>query len=123
MAETTGINIGSDELPIDTDGLLAADSDVLVPTQKAVKTYVDAHATAAVDTDGTLAANSDVKVASQKATKTFGNAIKAACTLAPVSAPGTASSAGVAGTWAYDATHIYVCVATNTWVRATLATF
>jgi hypothetical protein len=80
-----------------------------------------------LDTDGTLAANSDVKVATQKATKTFANAAKAAaiaaCTAAPVAAPGTATSAGVAGTWAYDATHIYVCIATNTWVRATLATF
>jgi hypothetical protein len=91
MAETDGLNIGADELPIDTDGTLAANSDALIPTQKAVKT--------------------------------FGNAVKAACTLAPVAAPGTASSAGVPGTWAYDGTHIYVCVATNTWVRATLATF
>jgi len=91
MVETVGVNVGSDELPIDTDGTLAADSDVQVASQKAVKTYADA--------------------------------VKAACTAAPVAAPGTASSAGVAGTWAYDATHIYVCIATNTWVRATLATF
>lgn len=40
-----------------------------------------------------------------------------------VAAPSTATSAGVAGSIAYDATHIYVCVATNTWVRAALATF
>jgi hypothetical protein len=40
-----------------------------------------------------------------------------------VAAPATSSSAGVAGQIAYDATHIYVCVAPNTWVRATLATF
>ena len=40
-----------------------------------------------------------------------------------VAAPSTASSAGVPGQIAYDATHIYVCVATNTWVRAVLATF
>jgi hypothetical protein len=40
-----------------------------------------------------------------------------------VATPSTASSAGSAGQFAYDATHIYVCVATNTWVRATLATF
>ena len=42
---------------------------------------------------------------------------------APVTAPGTSSSTGVAGQWAYDATHIYVCIATNTWCRATIATF
>lgn len=40
-----------------------------------------------------------------------------------VAAPATAASAGKAGQIAYDATHIYVCVALNTWVRATLATF
>jgi len=33
-----------------------------------------------------------------------------------VAAPSTATSAGVAGQIAFDATHIYVCVATNTWV-------
>ena len=29
-------------VPIDTDGTLANNSDLLVPSQKAVKTYVDA---------------------------------------------------------------------------------
>lgn len=38
-------------------------------------------------------------------------------------APATAGSAGIAGQVAYDATHLYVCVATNTWVRVALATF
>lgn len=40
-----------------------------------------------------------------------------------VDAPATASSTGTAGQVAYDATHFYVCVATDTWVRADLATF
>jgi hypothetical protein len=40
-----------------------------------------------------------------------------------VAAPALATSAGKAGQIAYDATHIYVCVALNTWVRALLATF
>jgi len=89
MPETTGLSVGSDEIiGFDVDGTLAANSDVKVASQKAVKTYVDAHAG-----------------------------------VGPVAAPSTASSAGVAGQWAYDATHIYVCVATNTWVRATLATW
>jgi hypothetical protein len=95
VAETTGINVGADELPIDIDGTFAANSDTLVASQKAAKTFMNAAKAAAI----------------------------AACTAAPVAAPGTASSAGVAGQWAYDATHIYVCIATNTWVRATLATF
>lgn len=40
-----------------------------------------------------------------------------------VAVPATATSTGVAGQVAYDSTHFYVCVATNTWVRQTLATF
>ncbi|HWY42636.1 MAG TPA: hypothetical protein VNX66_04020 [Candidatus Sulfotelmatobacter sp.] len=40
-----------------------------------------------------------------------------------VAAPATATSTGKPGQIAFDATHIYVCVATNVWVRATLATF
>ena len=47
----------------------------------------------------------------------------ASFTLAPVGVPASASAAGTAGTWSYDATHIYVCVASGTWVRATLATW
>ena len=42
-------------------------------------------------------------------------------TLSNVAYPTTASSAGISGQVAYDATHIYVCVSTNTWVRANLA--
>lgn len=41
----------------------------------------------------------------------------------PVSAPANASASGTAGQWAYDSTHIYVCIATNTWCRATIATW
>jgi hypothetical protein len=40
-----------------------------------------------------------------------------------VAAPATATSAGKAGQIAFDATHFYMCVATNVWVRALLATF
>jgi hypothetical protein len=40
---------------------------------------------------------------------------------APV--PATAGSAGTAGQVAYDATHFYICIATNTWVRCAIATF
>jgi hypothetical protein len=60
----------------DIDGTLAGNSDGNIPTQKAVKTYVDNSSGTGIplsylDTDGTLAANSDSKVASQKATKTY----------------------------------------------------
>jgi len=37
--------------------------------------------------------------------------------------PTTAAAAGIPGMIAYDATHIYVCVAVNTWCRAAIATF
>jgi len=37
--------------------------------------------------------------------------------------PTSATDIGTAGQIAYDASHIYVCIATNTWVRANLTTF
>jgi hypothetical protein len=37
--------------------------------------------------------------------------------------PANSTAVGTPNQVAYDATHFYVCVATNTWVRATLATF
>ena len=37
--------------------------------------------------------------------------------------PATAASPGSPGMVAYDATHFYVCVQTNTWVRVALSTF
>lgn len=40
-----------------------------------------------------------------------------------VAAPALATSPGVAGQVAYDNTHFYVCISSNTWVRVTLATF
>ena len=39
------------------------------------------------------------------------------------SVPATASSNGVTGTIRYDNTYFYVCVANNTWKRATLSTW
>lgn len=40
-----------------------------------------------------------------------------------VSVPATATSSGIAGQVAYDATHFYLCVQTNVWLRASLSTF
>ncbi len=40
-----------------------------------------------------------------------------------VAVPSTSSSSCVAGTWATDGTYYYLCVNTNTWMRALLETF
>lgn len=40
-----------------------------------------------------------------------------------VAVPASASSTGTAGQIAYNGTHIFVCVATNTWCRASIATW
>lgn len=37
--------------------------------------------------------------------------------------PTTASDTGTPGDLAYSSTHLYVCVAANTWKRAALSTF
>ncbi|HIF7010499.1 TPA: phage tail fiber protein [Klebsiella pneumoniae] len=40
-----------------------------------------------------------------------------------VAVPASATAAGSVGQWAADSTHLYVCIAANTWVRSTLATW
>lgn len=40
-----------------------------------------------------------------------------------VAAPASASATGVAGSVAFDTSYVYVCVATNTWMRAAIATW
>lgn len=51
------------------------------------------------------------------------NAKQAALTdpLCLVAAPATAGSTGTKGQWAQDGTYIYLCTATDTWVRAAVA--
>ena len=39
------------------------------------------------------------------------------------STPSSASDTGVAGSIAWDASYIYVCSATNTWLRVAIATW
>ena len=38
-----------------------------------------------------------------------------------VAVPETATAPGLPGEWAADSSHVYICVSTNTWVRAALA--
>jgi hypothetical protein len=99
----TNLGVGTaGTLAFDTDGTLTANSDSLIATQKATKTYADAKVADAIndgvttiapsenavfdalvlkiptsylDTDGTLAANSDSKIATQKAVKTYVDAL------------------------------------------------
>jgi len=39
------------------------------------------------------------------------------------SVPANSSAIGIAGTVRYDSSYIYVCVANNTWKRATISTW
>lgn len=63
------------------------------------------------------AGSSTIKAA---ATTIAGNAVAAAGNVRLVDAPATANSDGVKGDIAIDAGAIYLCTATNTWVKATL---
>ena len=56
---------------------------------------------------------------------TSGNAATAtvATRISDTTAPSTATDAGTAGEVRYDGSYIYVCVATDTWVRAALSTW
>jgi len=91
-------NNGDQVTAISNDGTYTADSDTLVPTQKATKTYMASYVASvahtynsplslsvlavslvnsaaatvtSISTDGTFTANSDTVVATQKATKTY----------------------------------------------------
>lgn len=44
-------------------------------------------------------------------------------TVSSVSIPAHASSAGTAGQMAFDSSYLYVCIATDTWVRTSLSTW
>jgi len=71
---TVNVNLNSQKLngaTLSTDGTLATNSDTLVSTEKAVKTYSDTKIPKTdIDTTGTLG-TSDTKVPSQKAVKTY----------------------------------------------------
>lgn len=57
----------------------------------------------------------------QQALKTLKTSVDGKATI--VAAPASATATGTAGQIAYDSNYIYVCVATNTWVRAALGTW
>ena len=58
--------------------------------------------------------------------KTEISALQAQTAVSPMiaaSVPTQSSSLGTPGQIAFDSTHLYVCVATNSWVRTSLTTF
>lgn len=76
-------------------------------------------------TDATTVGKAVLTAASQSAARTAIGAGTGNGTgnVTMASAPASATAAGSVNQIAFDATHIYVCIATNTWVRATLATW
>lgn len=64
-----------------------------------------------------LSASLAQRTAEAEATTLFGGAASIA------SVPATAASTGTAGQIAYDGSWLYVCVATDTWLRAAIATW
>lgn len=88
---------------------------------KRIRDAIAAEAVAPASTDisdATTVGKALITAASASAARTT---LGAAPALA--AAPANATAAGVAGTVAYDATHVYVCIAASTWVRATTATW
>jgi hypothetical protein len=78
---------------------LTGNSDLKIASQKAVKSYVDTEAGKKLDTP------------TNKIT------IPTAVTIT------NSTVSGTTGTIHWDSSHIYVCVATNTWKRADLGTW
>jgi len=70
-----------------------------------------------------FAYNRENEAASRRAIeKAFGTILSVVPgTGVPSAPPATAASAGKVGTITWDATHLYVCIAANTWVRSLLA--
>lgn len=52
---------------------------------------------------------------------TYANGLMAASQISSV--PSTASSTGIKGQIAFDTSYIYICIATNTWMRAAIVTW
>lgn len=72
---------------------------------------LNAASTAWGDITGTVSNQTDLQTA-----------LDAKQNMAPVSAPALPNSTGTQGTWAYDSNYLYICTATDTWIRAAVVT-
>ena len=88
------------------------------PTNSSVTPHAEQHSNA---NDAIEALQAKVGIDNSSVTTSIDYKLRQKPTV--VSAPTTATQIGAAGQIAYDATHFYVCVATNTWVRSTLTTW
>ncbi len=62
---------------------------------------------------------SDLNLGTKNLTTT--GTVTAGTIIIPAGTPATAGASGVAGTISYDASYLYVCVATNSWKRVAIA--
>ena len=95
-----GVKIDGTSITINGSGVITANNTYTLPTAGVTSSGV----LGGVKVDGTTITISNGIISSRA-----------------ISAPATSSSVGVQGQIAYDSTHIYVCIATNSWIRANAA--
>lgn len=93
-----------------------------------INNWADLGVTGRVDVDALTVGGSPVTASGSgaaltPASVTTSGTVSAGKLVGGANTPASAVATGTTGTIAWDATHIYVCVATNTWVRADLATW
>ena len=119
--ENAGVAVGTsiqtaevDDLAI-TEGKIAAGA--VTATKIGTGAVTEAKLGAGAVTEGKIGAGAVTEG------KIGANAVTSAKVNLLGAAPASATATGVAGTIIFDATHVYFCVATDTWVRADIATW
>ncbi len=129
--ENAGVAVGTsiqtaevDDLAI-TEGKIAAGA--VTATKIGTGAVTEAKLGAGAVTEGKIGAGAvtEGKIGAGAVTvdKIGANAVTSAKVNLLGAAPASATATGVAGTIIFDATHVYFCVATDTWVRADIATW